>query len=375
MPIKKFITTLFVLTCVITYVYSAVDIHTGETFSVNVDLSRPLAIVWPMEVSIVGDMGEKGLRIGPKIGRGWLDEAGGKAAYRFYVPEDGRYHIWMHCLWFDKCANAVFAKIDNLDRAIIGNDNIYKQWHWVRGFSVQLKRGAHDLELSNHSDHISLQNVLLTNSATAVPDNCGLIFSDIFYDGFDGCHIGNFASWQPVSGQWLVQMPPKQACFFENALTGKSQPSGLLTEDHSFIMYKADAWSDYSLNVAVKSLPSEDPEAATSICFGVEDPNHYYCLKWRPIEGTDNSEIQVSRKATGTQVLATFETPWQTGQWNKVRISLNEGNIAVKVNDEEPIETPVSYTVKGGIGFSLEGEITAYFDDIHVRTVLDNEGR
>jgi len=369
MSVKKPITTLFVLSCVITYVYSAVDIHTGQTFSVNVDLGKPLAIVWPFEVSIVGDMGEKGLRIGPKIGRGWRGEAGGKATYRFYVPEDGNYHIWAYSLWFDKCANAVFAKFDNLDKAIIGNDNIYKQWHWVRGFSVKLKRGAHDLELSNHSDHISVQNVLLINSATAVPDDGGLIFSDIFYDGFDGCHIGNFASWQPISGEWIVQIPPKQTCFFENALIGKSQ-------DDSFIMYEGDEWSNYSLNVAVKSFPSEDAEAATSICFGVEDPNQYHCLKWRPIEGTDQFEMEVSKKAyQETQVLATFEMPWQTDEWNKVEIGLNPGNITVKVNDEEPIETPVSYTIKGGIGLLLEGEITAYFDDIHVRTIIDNKDR
>jgi hypothetical protein len=58
-----------------------------------------------------------------------------------------------------------------------------------------------------------------------------------------------------------------------------------------------------------------------------------------------------------------------------VEISLNEGNITVKVNDKEPIEKPVSYTIKGGIGLLLEGEITAYFDDIHVRTIIDNKGR
>jgi len=369
MLIKKFITITFVLTCVITYVYSAVDIHTGQTFSVNVDLSRPLAIVWPFEISVVGDMGEKGLRIGPKIGRGWRGEAGGKATYRFYVPEDGKYHIWAYCLWFDKCTNAVFAKVDNLDKAIIGNDNIYKQWHWVRGFAVKLKKGPHALELSNHSDHISLQKILFINSATAVPDDCNLIFSDIFYDGFDGCHIGNFASWQPVSGEWLVQKPAKQACFFENALISKSQ-------DNSFIMYKGDDWSNYSLNVAVKSFPSEDAEAATGICFGVEDPNQCHCLKWRPIEGTDKFKMEVSKKAyQETQVLTIFEVPWQPEKWNKVEISLNEGNITVKVNDKEPIETPVSYTIKGGIGLLLEGEITAYFDDIHVRTIIDNKGR
>lgn len=141
-------------------------------------------------------------------------------------------------------------------------------------------------------------------------------------------------------------------------------------------MYRDDDWSDYSLNLAVKSFPSEDAEAATGICFGVEDPNQYHCLRWRPIEGTDKFKMEVSKKTyQETQVLATFEVSWQPEKWNKVEISLNEGNITVKINEEEPIEIPVSYSIKGGIGLLLEGQITAYFDDIHVRTVIDNEGQ
>lgn len=364
---KSILTLLLVLMCVITYVYSAVNVHTGQIFSVNVDLSKPLEIVWPMEVSIVGDMGEKGLRIGPKIGRGWRNEAGGKATYRFYVPEDGKYFIWAYCLWFDKCTNAVFVKLDNMDKAIIGNDNIYKRWHWVRGYAVKLKRGAHDLELSNHSDHISLQKIHLINSATTLPDDSGMIFSDVFYDGFDGCHIGNFASWQQVSGEWSVQMPPKQNYFFENALIGKSQ-------DRAFIMYKGHEWSDYSLNVAVKLTTSGDGKATVGVCFGVEDLNQYHCLKWKPMEGTDKCEAEVSkREHQEAQVLGTFEMPWQTDKWNKIEINLNERYISVKVNNLEPIKTPVAYSIKGGIGFLLEGEMAVYFDDVHVRTATDNE--
>ena len=369
MLIKKLITTIFVISCIITYVYSAVDIHTGQIFSIDVDLNKPMSIVWPFEISVVGDMGEKGLRIGPKIGRGWRGEAGGKATYRFYIPEDGRYHIWIYCLWFDKCTNAVFAKIDNLDRAIIGNDNIYGKWHWVRGFAVKLQKGAHALELSNHSDHISLQKVLLINSATALPDNCSLIFSDIFYEGFDGCHIGNFASWQAVSGQWLVQMPTKQECYFENALTGKSQ-------DISLITYKGDDWSNYSLNVAVKTFPSEDTKAAAGICFGVIDPNQYHYIKCYAIEKNDKFKMEVGKKTyQQTQVLTTFDTPWQIDKWNKVEIDLKEQNITVKVNSKVPVEIPINYTIKGGIGLLLEGKSTAFFDDVHVRTIIDNKAQ
>lgn len=363
--ISKAATLGFTLVCVLLYGYSAIDIGGGLPFSVSVDLSRPISIVWPFEISIVGDMGEKGLRIAPKIGAGWRGKAGGEATYRFYVPEDGKYHIWAYCLWFDKCTNAVFAKVDGLEKAIIGNDPIYKQWHWVRGFAVKLKKGAHAVTLSNHSDHISVQEVLFLSSGTAVPDDCSLIFSDIFYDGFDGCHIGNFASWRVISGEWVVEKPDEQARYSENALIGES-------EKDSLIIYEGDDWSDYLLSVAVKPVLFEDAETAIGVCFGVEDPNHYHQLKWQPIEGTDKVDMEVSKKAyKETQVLANFEALWANDSWQQVEIRLDKGEIVVRVNEEQ-IRTTVNYDICGGIGLLLTGKSKAYFDDVHVRTITDS---
>jgi len=363
MRIKKFIVILLIFAGVIIYGHSAIHTSKGQAFSISIDTAKPMLTVWPFEVAVVGDNGEKGLRIGPKIGRGWRGEAGGEATYRFYIPEDGRYHIWAYCLWFDECTNAVFAQIDALDKAIVGNDPIYNQWHWVRGFEVNLKKGTHTLVLSNHSDHISLQKVLFANSASVTPDDCSLVFSDIFYDGFDGCDGGNFASWQVVSGEWVVQNPTDQMSLIENALIGRS-------EDRSFIMYKNDTWCGYSLSLAVKLIPSQDAEAATGICFGVKDPNHYHELKVQLIKDTDRAGIQ-SRKKTykETQILADFEVPWQADIWHQVEINLNKDNITVKVDDADPIETPADRQITGGIGLSSKGKSTAYFDDIHVREI------
>lgn len=66
---------------------------------------------------------------------------------------------------------------------------------------------------------------------------------------------------------------------------------------------------------------------------------------------------------------------WHNGVWNKVEINLNPADIAVKINNEEPVKTPIVYTVRGGIGLLLEGEATAYFDDIHVRAIIDNQSQ
>jgi hypothetical protein len=361
MRTTKIIRGFLLFVCAGIYGYSTVNIKSGQAFNITVDLANPLSIVWPFEVAIIGTQGQKGLRIGPKIGRGWRGEAGGDATYRFYIPQNGKYRIWAYCLWFDECANAVFAQIDNLEKAILGNDPIYNQWHWTRGFDVELEKGTHTLVLSNHSDHISLQKVLLTNSHSFTPDSHGPVFSDVFYDGFDGCDQGNFARWKIISGEWTVQNPDANVCLTENALIGKSK-------DNSFIIYENNEWAGYLLNVAVKSSISESPNSSVAICFGIKDPNQYHQLQLRPSGNIDKVEMEIIRKTADRQdVLAHFISPWKSGLWHHIEIGLNTNAIVVKVDETKSIKIPINYRINGGIGLSLKGQITALFDDIHVR--------
>jgi hypothetical protein len=358
---RKYVKTLLIFVCVCIYGFSVVNTQPDELCSVTVDTARPIELVWPCEVSVVGENGEKGLRIPPKVGRGWCGEAGGHASYKFYIPEHGRYHIWAHCQWFDVCSNAIFAQIDALDRAVLGNDPVYKQWHWVRGFAVDLSSGTHTLVLSNHSDHIAVQKVLFTNSALSTPRHCGQVFSDIFYDGFDGCDHGNFSDWHLVTGQWTVIDPTKKMCYIENALLGSSK-------DRSFVFYRGDNWSDYSLAVAVKSAASDDADGSVGICFGVTDPNQYYQLKWRPEREKETVKMVVSKTGQGQIVkLGAFEVPWNADVWHQVEVGLRTNKIIVRLDNAEPIEISVYGEIAGGIGLLLEGDIAAYFDDVHVR--------
>jgi len=369
MQITKIIKGFLLLACVAVYGYSAITIKTEQTFNITVNLANPLSIVWPFEVAIVGAKGQKGVRLGPKIGRGWRGEAGGEATYRFYIPQKGRYRLWAYCLWFDECANAVFAQTDNLKKAILGNDPIYNQWHWTRGFDVELQKGTHTLVLSNHSDHISLQKVLLTNLSSFTPDSHDPVFSDIFYDGFDGCDQGNFARWKIISGRWLVQNADANVCLTENALTGKSK-------NNSFIIYENSEWTDYVLNISVKSSIPDSPDSFLSICFGVNNPAQFYQLRFTPSENTDKVKMQIiDNTAETAKVLADSEAAWKSDVWHQVEINLTKDRIAAKVDEAEPIKTSVNRRIIGGIGLLLNGKITASFDNIHVRQITENTNK
>jgi len=356
---------LFLSTCVLVYGYSALDTKAVRVFSVNVILSRPESLVWPLEIAVVGEMGEEGLRIGPNVGAGWKGKTGGAATYRFYVPEDGKYYMWAYALWFDKCTNAIFARVDDHAKAIVGNDPIFQKWHWVRAFSIWLTKGPHVLRLSNHSDNIAVQRVFFVNSGTTLPDDCGIVFSDVFYDGFDGCHIGNFTSWNIVRGQWAVRRPQARHAYVDNALVGEST-------DSAMILYHADDWSNYSLHVAVKTTASQDPRAAAGVLFGVQAPDHFYLLKWRAIEGSDKAEMQLSRQVDGrTELLGSVQAVCPPDLWHEVRVVLDAETIGVSLDDTSLLELSVDGEVTGSIGLFVEGQTTVYFDDVHVRMVTE----
>jgi len=361
---KTIIFLMVVFACLMLYGFYAVEKEVGPDFAISVDMAKPLAIEWPCEVSIVGDNGEKGLRIAPKIGRGWRGEAGGKASYRFFIPAGGRYCIWAYSMWFDECSNAIFAQIDDKDKAIIGNDPVYNTWHWVRGYDIDLGKGTHNLVLSNHSDHISLQKILFSNSASVSPQQTGLVFSDIFYDGFDGCDQGNFTNWKQISGSWLVQNPDSQTCLVENALIGKSQ-------ERAFITLQNSDWQDYSLDISIKILPFDLQDCAVGICFGLADPNNFYQIKIQPVCNENIAKIKIINN--NSVIMSESKCVFKIDKWQQMHVALREGCIECNMADSRQISIKTDHKITGGIGFLLEGNITVYFDNIHVQQIIKDQ--
>lgn len=360
---KRLILALAVL-CLLAYGTQAVQFGPGRVLGVDVDLSRPEAIVWPFQLSIVGDLGETGLRVPPKVGNGWNHKAGGDATYRFYVPADGKYCLWAYCRWSDICTNAVYAAVDRMNKAVVGNDPIYRKWHWVRGFAMDLKKGPHALKLSNHSDNIALQKIRFLNSRTAWPEQNAAVFSDLFYDGFDGCHIGNFASWKRIDGLWQVEKPKPELRYVENALLGRS-------EQTATIRYEGEDWSDYSVHVAVRLLEPGGSDATIAILFGLGTSGDSQRLEWGWPNGAGATELRLFGLGRDKKPLATATAPWSLLTWHEVEIQSKNAGIRVLLDGQEQIVSPFPQGhVRGGVGLRLAGRCAAYFDDIHVHHVV-----
>lgn len=339
-----------------------------ESGNILIDASRPHRIVWPCEIDIVGEDGEEGFRIGPDVNQGWRNrkweqgddvdfiKGDGYATYHFYVPADGDYILWGYALWDDPCTNAVFAKVDQGNDTILGNDPIYKEWHWVRGNSVYLTKGSHILTLSNHSNNVSLQKLMFIGSKYQKPASCDNYFMDIFYDDFDGCDLGNYHKWDKVSGEWSVGSYDKLACTDNNLLIGESN-----SESACEIRIDEDQWEDYSFDIDV-SLKDWKNSASAQIRFGLANKNDIFAI--RLISSPEKHKVQLTKKHDKEIVVLGESQIYK----DKIKISLNNRNeeIVVLLDDKEVIKTE-RQAYKGGIGLILEGELVACFDNLHVR--------
>lgn len=103
----------------------------------------------------------------PNYGR----DVAGETAFLTNISAPGTYHVWVRAHWKDTCSNSVtfMARPTDLGqsstkRYLIGNDATLHAWHWVRGPSIQLKSGEHELLLGTRETLAKVDCVLLTQS-------------------------------------------------------------------------------------------------------------------------------------------------------------------------------------------------------------------
>ena len=103
-------------------------------------------------------------------GAGSGTKAGGSAKYKLNLTEDGTYYLWARCWWDDSCGNSFNVKIGALPVFTLGNDGTYKSWHWVKAkVKLKLKKGTHELVISNREDGIKVDQFLITNDRKLIP--------------------------------------------------------------------------------------------------------------------------------------------------------------------------------------------------------------
>ena len=329
--------------------------------SVWIDAARPITIEAPFEVVEIGAHGELGVWLPAEAGQGWRGEAGGEATYRFYAAADGPYTIWAYCLWDDACTNAVYVQIDDARKSILGNDPVYGTWHWVRGFDVPLKKGFHELRLSNHSPNIAVRKLFLTNEQRKAPSASDAAQASVlFRDDFNGCDHGNFALWRQVAGEWQVR-DRKASGEADNVLVGTSRRSAI-------IVYERGCWGACRLTVSAQCPASPDQGTAIGIRFAVVGDDEYeeIRLSCSPDEGQALAEHVRCRQGI-QETLADGPVPWQCGAWHELELDRTGEQPALLVDRGAAFRGGKSRRRPGGIGLAVYGDAEVRFDDVLVQ--------
>lgn len=327
---------------------------------VLIPADQPVALTEPMRVDVLNEAGDRGLRIPDGVGRGWCREAGGSATYTCHVPADGSYTLWAYCLWGGVCTNAVYARIDRAPAVILGNDPYYAAWHWVRGTSWPLTRGTHTIILSNHSDGIAIQRLLLLSDPADRPDD-GPASYTLFYDGFDGCDGGNIEAWTLTDDRWQVVRAPGQVDPAQRVLAGEASPDG---PPIVATVGQAD-WENYSLNLQVRST------ASGRIAIGLNYSNWDNCVlvEWcsRSPESS-SARLQIVRRTAGQSVLLTErEGSLAPNRWQEVDVTVDRNQLRVRLDAATVARVPFAGVLEGPIALVLAEGASAGFDNLHLQ--------
>lgn len=352
-----------VLLCVLAgfCLYAAVRPSSPNHRVIRIDTARPTAIEPPFQVAAVGDVDRTSLLLPAGAGDGWRGEGGGSADYRFYAPADGDYTLWGYCLWQDACTNAVYVQIDGRDRAILGNDNVFGRWHWVRGFRIGLAAGCHRLRLSNHSSNVAIGRLLLATDDYFKPENAaGPSAACLFMDDFNGCDEGNFAVWEKRGGTWTTRPRHGRDGEADNVAVGTCTEEAWMT-------LPDQGWSRYRLAVSVRVTDGGDASASLGLCCGLQDARNFREVRVSAPGYAEVTTLTFLRIVDGQErVLLERRIPWQSGGGHDLQLELHPGRTRVIIDSGLEVSCPGSPPSDGGLGFRLRGRIEVAFDNVRV---------
>jgi hypothetical protein len=105
-----------------------------------------------------------------KQGAGEGKKVGGSISYSIELAETGNYYLWARVWWLDGCGNSFSVKFNDGPTFAFGNDNTFKNWHWVKArVRLKLEAGTHTIVVSNREDGIKIDQFLLTDDRAVVP--------------------------------------------------------------------------------------------------------------------------------------------------------------------------------------------------------------
>ena len=287
------------------------------------------------------------------------------ALLRVRVPATGQYAVWARARSLAGEPAALSAR-DNGQRLSAAIPEA--EWQWVSLGTLQLARGARELQLAA-TGALRLDQLVLAGSpdytpagvfdtaATSEAARRAVFFSDDFMRTAREAGV-----WQTASGKWTVTELRKRERFdatrSANAFSflgqgSQAKPAAAVT-GYPF-------WRNYSVEAAVRSLGG----GAFGLIILRQDDDNYYLLRCAPREGT----IELLRCLDGTtDRLDASAGHLRTDDWYLVRLDASNGELSASIDGHQVACATDHTLLEGTTGLWTADETGTHFDDVLVRS-------
>lgn len=242
------------------------------------------------------------------------------------------------------------------------NENLMIKYNGKTIFNLKDKCQAGDcVGVLALSDEIKIDNISLTKSTFISytnnfhATNFGAYYTppEISSSYFERIKDGR-ENWWIINGKWNTTI---------NAFESLEGAPDKSNEDAK-IVFGDSFWKDYTLNVTAKSYE----DGAIGLVFNYQDMNNYYAFKWLKVKDTWKYRLCQYQDSVETILYEAKATPIENylSSWYNLHLSLNNGDINIKIGNEDVVNYSGLVTQEGKAGFWTRGMYGARFDDIEV---------
>ena len=286
----------------------------------------------------------------------------GAAIFDVAVPADGEYCAWVRARWRDGCGNSLGIRIGP-NEVTLGQDAIYRNWHWVRAGGHRPKRfrltqGTHSVAMIEREDGIAFDQVLLTPDAAFVPAHAvGVPVSGApvrqFADDFTRSPGHGMEAWEVIGKKWEIVFS-----FDPNRVPNQYGLIGAAQGGETRALVRGAPWSGCRMRFS----------------FSPQTDGRYGAILGRRPETEEalrielavaNGKKSLNVKGMGLDRSVDLGDRLRLKQWHRVTIERWAWVVRVLI-DDRPVFTSLSATPRAGqIGFFV-ARGSAVFDDLDV---------
>ncbi len=292
--------------------------------------------------------------------QGGADNNRGHADFPIAVQQPGRYAAWVRARWDNACGNSVMLSLDDGPKLMVGGDDVFGVWHWVRAGYHPLASGARTLRLAGREDGVAVDTILLVMDDEYVPPDrllevSGAGASRRVGDRFDRSPGHGLAPWSAVTGRWDIAftLDPNRIPD-QYALTGRPALDGT----DALVLLQADPWSGVRFSFSFS--PAAAGEAGAIIACRPDGADGMKVLL-----AVSSNAASVRIEGTGDPASADLGDRVRPGQWHRVAIESWAWLVRIAIDGETVLTHARSAPAEGHLGFVVRSG-SAVFDDAFV---------